>query len=129
MTLALYARRKGWPLDGVTVRLTHSRIHAQDCASTAPSATAVNITAPAILVIERRAGECSRPPAATSPLRSLGRRDRAVARIRPYGRRRGGQRGEGQQDREHHALHHHVTSRLLSPLRCRGRDAGFRKEA
>src|SRR5260370_7566720 len=32
MTRALYARRKGWPLDGVTVRLTHSRIHAQDCA-------------------------------------------------------------------------------------------------
>jgi putative redox protein len=32
MTLALYARRKGWPLDGVTVRLSHSRIHAQDCA-------------------------------------------------------------------------------------------------
>jgi putative redox protein len=32
MTLALYARRKGWPLDGVTVRLRHSRIHAQDCA-------------------------------------------------------------------------------------------------
>ncbi len=32
MTLALYARRKGWPLDGATVRLTHSRIHAQDCA-------------------------------------------------------------------------------------------------
>jgi putative redox protein len=32
MTLALYARRKGWPLDGVTVRLTHSHIHAQDCA-------------------------------------------------------------------------------------------------
>jgi len=32
MTLALYARKKGWPLDGVTVRLSHSRIHAQDCA-------------------------------------------------------------------------------------------------
>ena len=32
MTLALYARKKGWPLDGVTVRLTHSRIHAEDCA-------------------------------------------------------------------------------------------------
>ena len=32
MTLALYARKKGWPLDGVTVRLTHSRIHAADCA-------------------------------------------------------------------------------------------------
>jgi putative redox protein len=32
MTLALYARKKGWPLDGVTVRLSHSRIHAEDCA-------------------------------------------------------------------------------------------------
>ncbi len=32
MTVALYARRKGWPLDGVTVRLSHSRMHAADCA-------------------------------------------------------------------------------------------------
>ena len=32
MTLALYARRKGWPLEEVTVRLSHSRIHAADCA-------------------------------------------------------------------------------------------------
>ncbi len=32
MTIALYARRKGWPLTGVTVRLSHSRIHADDCA-------------------------------------------------------------------------------------------------
>ena len=32
MTLALYARRKQWPLEAVTVRLEHSRIHAQDCA-------------------------------------------------------------------------------------------------
>jgi putative redox protein len=32
MTVALYARRKGWPLDGVTVRLSHFRIHAADCA-------------------------------------------------------------------------------------------------
>jgi len=32
MTIALYARRKGWPLAGVTVRLRHSRIHADDCA-------------------------------------------------------------------------------------------------
>ena len=32
MTIALYARRKGWPLSGVTVRLRHSRIHALDCA-------------------------------------------------------------------------------------------------
>jgi putative redox protein len=32
MTIALYARRKGWPLTGVTMRLRHSRIHADDCA-------------------------------------------------------------------------------------------------
>jgi putative redox protein len=31
MTLALYARRKGWTLEAVTVRLRHSRIHAADC--------------------------------------------------------------------------------------------------
>ena len=32
MTIALYARRKQWPLEGITVRLRHSRIHADDCA-------------------------------------------------------------------------------------------------
>jgi putative redox protein len=32
MTVALYARRKEWPLAMVTVRLQHSRIHAADCA-------------------------------------------------------------------------------------------------
>ena len=32
MTVALYARRKGWPLEAVTVRLRHSKIHAGDCA-------------------------------------------------------------------------------------------------
>ena len=32
MTVALYARRKQWPLTEVTVWLRHSRIHAQDCA-------------------------------------------------------------------------------------------------
>ena len=32
MTVALYARRKRWPLEGVTVSLEHSRIHAADCA-------------------------------------------------------------------------------------------------
>lgn len=31
MTAGVYARRKGWPLDAVSVRLTHSRIHAEDC--------------------------------------------------------------------------------------------------
>jgi putative redox protein len=32
MTVALYARRKSWPLEGVVVRLRHARIHATDCA-------------------------------------------------------------------------------------------------
>ncbi len=31
MTIALYARRKQWPLDTVAIRLTHSRIYARDC--------------------------------------------------------------------------------------------------
>ncbi len=32
MTVAMYARRKGWPLREVTVRLRHSKIYADDCA-------------------------------------------------------------------------------------------------
>ena len=32
MTLGMYARRKSWPLESVTVRLHQSRIHAADCA-------------------------------------------------------------------------------------------------
>jgi uncharacterized OsmC-like protein len=32
MTISLYARRKGWPLEEVTVSLRHSKIHAADCA-------------------------------------------------------------------------------------------------
>jgi uncharacterized OsmC-like protein len=37
MTVAMYARRKGWPLEAVTVRLRHSKIYAADseqCATT-----------------------------------------------------------------------------------------------
>lgn len=32
MTVQLYARRKAWPLERVTVRLRQKRIHAKDCA-------------------------------------------------------------------------------------------------
>ena len=32
MTLSLYAKRKGWPLEGVEVLLRHDKIHAVDCA-------------------------------------------------------------------------------------------------
>lgn len=31
MTLQMYAKRKGWPLEKVEVSLRHSRIHAVDC--------------------------------------------------------------------------------------------------
>nr|PZN28342.1 MAG: hypothetical protein DIU80_10775 [Chloroflexota bacterium] len=31
MTLLMYARHKGWPLEGVEVRLAHRRDYAQDC--------------------------------------------------------------------------------------------------
>jgi uncharacterized OsmC-like protein len=32
MTLRIYARQKGWPLEDVRVILTHDKVHAQDCA-------------------------------------------------------------------------------------------------
>lgn len=31
MTLRMYADRKGWPLESVTVRLQHRKVHAKDC--------------------------------------------------------------------------------------------------
>ena len=31
MTVSLYARRKQWPLEAVTVKLTHQKVHAADC--------------------------------------------------------------------------------------------------
>jgi putative redox protein len=33
MTVAMYARRKKWPLQRVTVQLRHSRVQAEDCAA------------------------------------------------------------------------------------------------
>lgn len=32
MTVRMYATRKNWPLEKVSVTLTHSKIHARDCA-------------------------------------------------------------------------------------------------
>ncbi len=31
MTLRMYADKKGWPLEDVTVDLTHHKVHAKDC--------------------------------------------------------------------------------------------------
>src|ERR671913_994979 len=31
ITVRMYADRKGWPLESVTVRVEHGRIHAEDC--------------------------------------------------------------------------------------------------
>ena len=42
ITLGLYARRKGWALEGVTVRLRHSRVHAADSASAATKEVRLN---------------------------------------------------------------------------------------
>ena len=30
MTIRMYARRKGWPVEGVTIALSHDRVHEQD---------------------------------------------------------------------------------------------------
>jgi len=38
MTVTLYARRKAWPLERVTVRLRQNRIHAADCLDCSPGA-------------------------------------------------------------------------------------------
>ncbi len=32
MTLRMYIQRKGWPVDDIAARLSHSRVHPQDCA-------------------------------------------------------------------------------------------------
>ncbi len=40
MTLLLYTRRKGWPLEAVTVELDHQRVHRQDSEESESSAGA-----------------------------------------------------------------------------------------
>ncbi|TWU17863.1 OsmC family protein [Allorhodopirellula heiligendammensis] len=31
MTLSMYANRKGWPVESISVQLGHSKVHAEDC--------------------------------------------------------------------------------------------------
>jgi len=37
MTIRMYARRKGWPLAGVSVDISHAKVHAEDAASGQPA--------------------------------------------------------------------------------------------
>ncbi len=43
MTLRMYADRKGWPLEEMTVRLRHQKIHAADCETCEPQAGKVDL--------------------------------------------------------------------------------------
>jgi len=37
MTLRMYARRKGWDLDSVSVDISHDKVHAQDALPSGPA--------------------------------------------------------------------------------------------
>ncbi|MDT8345936.1 MAG: OsmC family protein, partial [Thermohalobaculum sp.] len=43
MTIRMYARRKGWPLEGVTVDVTHGKTHAEDSAGADEGATRIDL--------------------------------------------------------------------------------------
>jgi putative redox protein len=43
MTVQMYAKRKGWPLTAVSVRLRHQKVHAQDCADCEQTNTYVDV--------------------------------------------------------------------------------------
>jgi putative redox protein len=37
MTLRMYARRKGWPLESISVDISHDKVHAQDALPSGPA--------------------------------------------------------------------------------------------
>jgi putative redox protein len=61
MTVRMYADRRGWPLEDVTVRLSHGRVHEKDCESCATQAVGIprferSIELSGPLTDEQRAG-------------------------------------------------------------------------
>ncbi len=43
MTVQMFAKRKNWPLEGVSVRLRHAKIHAEDCSDCETSTGYVDV--------------------------------------------------------------------------------------
>ena len=43
MTVRMYARRKGWPLEHVSVDISHDKIHARDCADCLDQTTKIDV--------------------------------------------------------------------------------------
>src|SRR5947208_2191482 len=79
MTIALYARRKGWPVSGVTGRLRHAGINAQ-----VPAAMTVavegTVAARALTAPERRAWDGALQVYVTNRL-AMGKSDSIVQRL------------------------------------------------
>jgi putative redox protein len=81
ITVRMYAERKGWPLDHVTVRLRHQRIHAKDCADCETRIGQLDH-------IERELQSVSRPGRGNGRINGYGREPDACRRSRDIGRAR-----------------------------------------
>jgi putative redox protein len=75
--LAMYARRKKWPLERVTVRLRHSRVHAEDCAACETQNARLTVIDHEIALAVLCAGGCSRSRIGGSPAGARRRRSPA----------------------------------------------------
>lgn len=50
MTMRMYADRKGWPLEDVAVKLTHNKVHADDCAACETETGTIDVIARALVI-------------------------------------------------------------------------------